>query len=575
MKEFFRLHYLVIKDLFSYGVIAPVIILLNALIGPTISWGELKLTQYIVNGVTYRNLNNSSDFRIVINYLMILLVLLLSTTIWNYIASRITSRFTKKTVSTTRERFLAKIGSIPYDNFESKEIYDKIFIASTAPETYSETFEMINGLITKLVTLIVYIVMMCTFSLWSLPSIIICIILFVILNRTTSKKWDALYDNFVIPNRRRSNYFEKIFNNRIDHSTVQLDRQYSFFSNKYEEYTNAERKYTLKLNALSFMSKLKVSLPLTVFIFFFLVFVSSEVKLGNSEIGTYTLISSLLFNVFVLSHQLVGYFFSEKEYLKVVSTFKELMEIEEERDSQNIESGLLTAKQLAYRYLQSDYYSLKEATFQVKRGEKVAVVGANGSGKSTLMLILLSLAHCYEGEYNNGIGRIASVLQDFQFYQLTIRENIELGSGYRMSDEDLISILRRVGIWDDIEKLPCGLDTPIGQINEGVELSKGQFQKLAIARLIACREASVWVLDEPTAFLDPNAEMNVYKEILTLSEEKTVFFISHRLGVTKYSDRVMYIEDGIVKRIGKHEELMRDDEIGYKEMYMTQQSWYE
>lgn len=127
---------------------------------------------------------------------------------------------------------------------------------------------------------------------------------------------------------------------------------------------------------------------------------------------------------------------------------------------------------------------------------------------------------------------------------------------------------------DVVERLPNGIDTYIGELNGGVEMSKGQLQRLAIARMLANEEAKVWILDEPTAFLDPIAEIDMYDYILSLAGDRLVFFISHRLGFARKADRIIVIDNGAICEYGSHDELMQKDGGLYKRMFDAQKTWY-
>ena len=106
-----------------------------------------------------------------------------------------------------------------------------------------------------------------------------------------------------------------------------------------------------------------------------------------------------------------------------------------------------------------------------------------------------------------------------------------------------------------------------------MELSKGQWQRLAIARLLANEEAEIWILDEPTAFLDPLAELELYKLIFSLAGNRLVFFISHRLGFAKNADRILVMKDGKICEEGTHYDLMQC-RGEYAKLYGMQEQWY-
>lgn len=142
------------------------------------------------------------------------------------------------------------------------------------------------------------------------------------------------------------------------------------------------------------------------------------------------------------------------------------------------------------------------------------------------------------------------------------------------SDEKMREALEEVGMERTVDSLADKSDTHIGQLEEGgIELSKGQEQKIAIARLLV-NDAPIWILDEPTAYLDPLSEIDIYQLIHQVAGERTVFFVSHRLGFAPMADRILVFEDGKIVEDGSHEELLEYQGI-YADMYLAQKSWYQ
>ena len=138
-----------------------------------------------------------------------------------------------------------------------------------------------------------------------------------------------------------------------------------------------------------------------------------------------------------------------------------------------------------------------------------------------------------------------------------------------------MKILKKVGLYEYVNTLPKGINTELGQLNQGIELSKGQWQRLAIGRLLANEESNVWILDEPTAYLDPITEIQIYDLILSLAGERLIFFISHRLGFAKKANRILLVHNGQIVQNGTHKELMADRCDIYRKMYESQKAWYE
>ena len=224
--------------------------------------------------------------------------------------------------------------------------------------------------------------------------------------------------------------------------------------------------------------------------------------------------------------------------------------------------------------------------FTLKAGEVLALVGENGAGKTTLVKLLTRLYDPDEGrilldgrdlrEYDLEAlrGNIGVIFQDFVRYNLTASDNIAVGRIGARDDRTRIEQAARRSLADDvIAKLPAGYDQMIGKrFKNGVELSGGEWQKIAIARAYM-REAPVVILDEPTAALDARSEFEVFRRFKELSEGKTAVLISHRFSSVRMADRILVLQDGRVEASGTHEELVSQPGR-YSELFELQAAGY-
>ena len=228
---------------------------------------------------------------------------------------------------------------------------------------------------------------------------------------------------------------------------------------------------------------------------------------------------------------------------------------------------------------------LSDIDLRIGSGERVALVGENGAGKTTLAKVLLGLYQPTGGVVRvNGVDLeeiereswrqlSGAVFQDHVRYSFTVRENIVLGSADGLDDERLRRAAEMSGVDEFALGLPDGFDTPLGkEFEDGHELSGGQWQALAIARLYF-RDARLLVLDEPTASLDALAELEVYRQLLGVAGGRTVLLVSHRLGSARLADRVIYLKDGRITEQGTHDELVSGGGE-YAEMFAAQAEWY-
>ena len=243
-------------------------------------------------------------------------------------------------------------------------------------------------------------------------------------------------------------------------------------------------------------------------------------------------------------------------------------------------------RNVSFSYPGSDKTALKNISFRINKGETVAVVGVNGAGKSTLVKLLLRFYDADEGEIlYNGINvkeynvaslrnAYATVFQDYRNFAVSVNENIMCHECTDEEKELAEKALRQIGVWDKISSLPNGADTVLTREFdvEGIGLSGGESQKISVARLFA-RDFQIAVLDEPSSALDPVAEYQMYENLIKVTENKTVIYISHRLSSAVLSDRIIVLGGGEIIESGNHSELMAKGGE-YSRMFTLQASNY-
>ena len=238
-------------------------------------------------------------------------------------------------------------------------------------------------------------------------------------------------------------------------------------------------------------------------------------------------------------------------------------------------------KNLSFSYPNTNEKIIDNISVKLKGGKKYALVGKNGSGKSTLVKILCGLYSDYQGkilingevELRDYLSRIGVVFQDFGMYKFSIADNICMGS--KRKEDKINEVLKLVGLKDFVDNLPDGLDTELGKIYiNGIELSTGQWQRLALARLLYSSK-DLCILDEPTASLDPEGENFLFSQFKKICGNRTVLFISHRLGMTKLADTILVLNNHKLEQIGTFSELIQDENGLFYKMYKMQEWWYD
>ncbi len=245
----------------------------------------------------------------------------------------------------------------------------------------------------------------------------------------------------------------------------------------------------------------------------------------------------------------------------------------------------LEMKNVSFTYPGTEKKILDGVSLKMDAGMKYSLVGINGSGKSTLIKLILRMYDDYEGEILiNGKelrewprcdikAMFSAVMQNFSKYDISLEDNINMGSGFRAGDDEVDAAITLAGLDDAVSKLADGKKTMLGKIHEkGADLSGGEWQRAAMARSVV-HKSGLKILDEPTAALDPIAECDFYQKFDEMTRDAAVIFISHRLASAKNSDCIFVLNDGKIAEQGNHEELMKKQGL-YAEMFESQRGWY-
>lgn len=239
-----------------------------------------------------------------------------------------------------------------------------------------------------------------------------------------------------------------------------------------------------------------------------------------------------------------------------------------------------------FRYSGAEEYTIKDLSVKISSGERLAIVGENGSGKTTLIKLLMRFYVPTKGRILiNGVDYLtikgddyyslfSTVFQDFNLTAFTVKENIDFSVKGEADGDKMKAILNKLDMLDKVQRLRSGFDTYLSQeySAEGINLSGGERQKLAIARA-EYKDAPILILDEPTSALDPVAEKKLYDELYHMVEDKTMIMISHRLQSTAMCDRIIFMKNGRIEEKGTHEELI-GQKGDYSKMFLLQAGWY-
>lgn len=226
----------------------------------------------------------------------------------------------------------------------------------------------------------------------------------------------------------------------------------------------------------------------------------------------------------------------------------------------------ITFDQVSFRYEDATKDALHQVDLQIREGEHVAFVGPSGGGKTTLASLVARFFDVTEGKIEIGgvnvkdisseklMDTVSFVFQDSRLLKMSIFDNVRMGKK-DATREEVLAALKSAQCEDIIEKLPDGIDTVIG--SKGTYVSGGEAQRISIARAML-KNAPILILDEATAFADPDNEAKVQEAFSNLSKGKTVLMIAHRLSSVSGADRICVLKDGEIAEMGTHEKLLSD-----------------
>jgi len=320
----------------------------------------------------------------------------------------------------------------------------------------------------------------------------------------------------------------------------------------------------------------------------------AAVMAGKLSVGQFTIFFQQTFQLGISAEGMLDNYSSMNMRTKYIDQYFEVLKYPNAISTpqnpaplpQREEQLVVEFKNVSFVYPDSKRPILKNFNLMIKSGEKIALVGENGAGKSTIIKLLLRFYDVTEGTITiNGTdikeldlhewqGRIGALFQDFIKYQFTLKENIYFGNLEEKDNEKLLKeAISKSGVDKFLDDLPEKYDQVVGKMFEkGIDLSGGQWQKLALARAFF-RDAPILILDEPTSAIDAKAEYEIFEKVQSLQKDKTVIIISHRFSTVRNADRILVLDEGKIIEEGSHEKLMKKKGL-YAELFEIQAKGY-
>lgn len=554
--------------------------LVNLLIESAFSIIIVIFPKYFVDALT-----EARSIELAIKFMLIYCVIRLSTsTVGNFVLFRskiIIADINKK----IEEQILVKASKIPYERFEEPDYYDK----------YNKALEYVRGgsdviiaiffeFCQTLISFIAASAVIGQLNIFVLMALFLLLVVKFVVRKRIDKETIKVREDLVRINRKNG-YLVSILSNKDQVRDLKMNRGIDFLCSKFRKYYNDSREKQKVLAKKRILLGLPSSIVEILFVSALYLSLGLDLYGQSITLGEYSaaLSAALLLSTYI--QLLLDNITSFRKYHYGVACFLDFMNYELLPDPPFSEKEVksIVFDHVSYKYPGQDAYAIKDVSFTVNEGEKIAFVGQNGAGKTTIVNLMLGLLQPIEGVIKingkniKGYGldelydHIAVVFQNHCEYAFTIGENVLMNSCE--SEEDINNVnasLKKAHLLDKVVALNKGIHTSLTRSfdDEGVDLSGGEHQKIAISRAFA-KNASVIIMDEPTSSLDPIAEYEICSDLINLSEERTVIMISHRLSSVLKSDKIVVVDSGSIVESGTHQELMKINGL-YAQMFNMQ-----
>lgn len=552
-----------------------------------LSWvGVTVATQYFFDAVA-RAANHTGTMKLVYVSLAILGVIVIGQQIINGLHNFLYIPFNQKSIGYIMQKVHKKIAKVNPVEYENPQVLDAI---NKANEGIDNVFGMVFTFIMIFSFFIPYVAFMGVYlymlkPVLSITLIISSIPLFMIKILQT-KVFTKLEDESA-PIRREYDYYEKCLSLREYLKETRFLGAYRYFNLLYHDALVLLNSKKWKAEKKSCLMDLAAKIfSLTGFLCVLYLFVQALLN-GDITAGAF---AAVFASIAKMQDIISGLIDTAGDISKNMGSINNLLDFLnlpdcDAKDTDVDTSGDIVLKNTSFRYPGAKKDAICNVNLTIKGGETIAIVGQNGAGKSTLVRLVTGIYFptygqvTIAGKETRNINRnalfcgISGVFQKFQKYQMTLRDNIHISDLSAVADDkQIMDSIKKADLDMNTEIFTDGLDTMLCREFEGIDLSGGQWQRVAIARGFN-RKHNIIILDEPTAAIDPVEESKIYKKFSELSKGITSILVTHRLGSARIADKIVVLDHGEIVEVGNHETLMKNHKK-YYEMFELQSKWY-
>lgn len=576
----------IISIIWKYSRLWGCMKLLNSVLTAIIVPVNTVLLQRIVDDILI--LLQKNRFHFILNtHLVIFIAGVFSEVLLTGLDRYVEIRFDMQITDRLEKEIVRKYRKLDYSCYEDPQTYDSI---SRISQTPGEKIRMIFWKLCEMVRIIILLIGYLLIFQQASPLLVGIFLLFLppmlYENYKAGCLWYDLYSRQTADERKIA-YYERLLTGKTSLAELKIYQATDYIEKLWKKQSSKLRKEKEETLIRVEKTLLRKSTFAALWYLCSGGFLLYGVITGRISVSMFLVLFQRILNIVDTVNGLLetfGNFSREIQEMSYLHSFFALKNIPERKGCIDRPVRRIRFEHVCFSYPNAGTETLHDISFELDLSKSTAIVGENGSGKTTIIKLLCGLYQPTSGrilfdEYdirnlNNGeIGKaIKVVFQDFFQYELTIRENIGFGNLARIShDLELQEVLDAVHL-EELKKL--GLDTSLGKLeHEGIDLSRGQWQRLAVGRIFL-NDTGYAVLDEPTASVDPISEYNMYQLFYLLLRSRGSLMISHRLASAKMADHILVLKNGTIAEQGNHTELMKNQEL-YHELFCRQAEWYQ
>lgn len=489
-------------------------------------------------------------------------------------------------------KIIKKTNEIDISLLENSEFYDKLDRARTQTAGRVDLMSNVLGQVQTTISIFSLVIGLIYFE----PYLIVLLVLSIFpsfINEVRFSQQQYSLARSWTSERRELDYLRFIGANDKTAKEIKLFGLTSFLVERFEtlatRYFKLNKSLVVKRSSYGFLFNVLGSISY----YAAYVFIIYRVLSGGITLGELTFLSGSFNRLMSSLRDFFSKFTRISESSLYLKDYFDFLDISSEYKNENeiplpekIKTGF-EFKNVYFAYPESDNQIVKDISFIIKAGEKIAFVGQNGAGKTTLTKLLLRFYEPTSGEilldgininrYNkaNYQEYFGVLFQDFFKYEFSVKENIAIGKIDEINDYERIQKAAELSLANEVvSELKYGYEQQLGKrFAKGQELSGGQWQKIALARAYM-KNAEVMILDEPTSALDAKAESEVFERFIGLIKDKTSVIISHRFSTVRQADRILVLQEGKILESGTHNELMENNKL-YAQLFTLQAEGYQ